>query len=208
MLFFFTRIEVVHRTTDTDEIRHLLKVQADGAHLHGALLRNLLDDLLLRECPLRLEDRLDDIGNRTRFVAPLAERVETATDEHELRIADELVVNCLNGDVLMIEACFSDLVCDLHEVERMSDLLEDDLDFVTDGARTDEAPLGETPAFCDFLEALVDRETARDQFLGRKTTLEGWHRLNRADEFRSLHAGMALVEEFHAHVDDRRNVVE
>lgn len=46
-LFLLTRIKVVHRTTDTDEVRHLLEVQADGAHLDGALLTDLFDDLLL-----------------------------------------------------------------------------------------------------------------------------------------------------------------
>src|SRR3989344_2164851 len=123
-------IKVIHRTTNTHEVRHLLQVEGDCSHLYVPLLSYLRNDLLLCERSLLSKNTFNDICNGSWLIAPLLESVEATTDENELWVANELIMDSLNGDVLMIKVCFFNLICDIHEVERLILLLEDNFHFI------------------------------------------------------------------------------
>ena len=183
----------VDGATNTNEVRHLLKVEGNGTHLHGALLRDFGNDLFFGKRSLLLEDALDDVCNGTGLVAPLAQSVEAAADEHELRVADEFVMDGLDGNVLMVEARLADAVGDFHEVEGLTALLQHDFHLVADGAGANKAPLRETPAFVDFAEAGVEGETALDEFLARHAVAEEVESLHGRNHFFAAHAVLPLL---------------
>src|SRR3989344_6802938 len=70
----------------------VLQINRDGRLLYVALSLDALDDLFARERPLALQYSFDDITHDSRLVAPLLECVETAADEDETGVLNELVV--------------------------------------------------------------------------------------------------------------------
>src|SRR3989344_4812164 len=144
-------IKVIHRTTNTHEVRHLLQVEGDCSHLYVPLLPYLCNDLFLCERSFFRKDPLNNICNSSRLIAPLLEGVEATTNEDKLWVANELIMDSLDGDVLVIEVCLLDLICDIHEVEWFILLLEDNFYFIADAAWPYEAPLRESPAILNLL---------------------------------------------------------
>ncbi len=199
-------IEGVDGATNTNEVWHLLQVKGDRSHLYRALLRNFVDNLFLGQRSLLFQDCLNNVSDGTRLKAPFAECIETAANKDELWIADKLVMNSLNGHVLMVEVCLADTVSNIHEVQWLTCLAKDDLDLVADGTRANETPLCQTPTIVDFAESLIDRHTAGNQFAAWDAILEEVQRLNSGDQLFFLHAGAALLQDLHHVFDNQGNV--
>ena len=73
------------------------------------------------------------------------QRVNAAADEHKTLIFDELVVNCLRGNILALEiACFNRF-SDFREMQRFAIAYENNVDFVADILRINGRPFREPP---------------------------------------------------------------
>ena len=86
------------------EERFTLEIKKDGGLLDLAALENALDDLVaVQWATLVAQDTGNDISYSALAIAPDVERINTAADEDEALVFDELVVDGLLGDVAALE---------------------------------------------------------------------------------------------------------
>ncbi len=71
----------------------ILKIDRDGVLFDVALLHHFVDDFFFREWAVFLDYSANDFFDHARHISPLGKRVETASDENESFVFDELVVS-------------------------------------------------------------------------------------------------------------------
>lgn len=102
---------------DALEERFALEIKKDGGLLNLAALENALDDLVaVQWATLVAQDTGNDISYSALAIAPDVERINTAADEDEALVFDELVVYGLLGDVTALEGALLDALSNLAKV--------------------------------------------------------------------------------------------
>ena len=103
---------------DALEERFALEIKKDGGLLDLAALEDALDDLVaVQWATLVAQDTGNDISHGALAIAPDIERINTAADEDEALVFDELVVDGLLGDVAALEGAFLDALSNLAKVQ-------------------------------------------------------------------------------------------
>ena len=118
---------------DALEERFTLEVEEDGGLLDLAALEDALNDLIaVQWATLVAQDTSNDISYSALAITPDVERINTAADEDEALVFDELVVDGLLGDVTALESAFLDALSNLAKVQRLPLIQQDDVDLVAD----------------------------------------------------------------------------
>ena len=128
----FCFVQHVYCATDADELGIFLKVQRDGSLFDLALFENALDDFLFGHRVLFAEEVFDNVGDGSLFVSPFLEGVQAASDENELVVTNKFIVDGLSRDEFLVKASLSDLIRDVHEVERILGFVEVVVGFYAD----------------------------------------------------------------------------
>lgn len=141
----------------------VLEIEEDGGFLDFACTEDAFDDLFTGEGLAGFFENIgDDISYGSLGVAPRAESIDAASDEDKTRILDEFVVDGLDSDVLAAKFGFGNSLGNIREMHRFFFGFENDEDFVTNVARIDGRPLGETPESVERGEELGDRSDCAD----------------------------------------------
>lgn len=108
-LFCVSFCESVRRFGDTLKLRLALEIEENRRLFYLTALEDAFDDLVTMErLASFLEDLGDDVRDGSLAVAPAVKRVDTAADEDEALIFDELIVNRLGRDIFSFEVAILD----------------------------------------------------------------------------------------------------
>jgi len=155
-----------------DEVGILLEIEGDGANLDFALFENAFDDFLLGHGAILAEQFLDHVGHGAGLIAPGGQGVQAATHEHELVVADQLVVDSLDRDHLLVEAGLGNAVGDLHKMQWFLGFLQNNDGLVADAAGVHMAPFHQAPFPFHLAGALVGLEAGDDELTRNVPSLE------------------------------------
>src|SRR3989344_3294683 len=201
------RIESIDSTPNTYKVRHFLQIKRNSTYLYCALFCNFCNDLLLTQRPFIFQDTFNDFRDCPWLVPPFLECIESTTDKNKLRIADKLVMHRLDRHILMIKLFFANMIGNIHEMKRMSCLLEHNLHLIPDTSGTDKAPLGQSPPILHLTQTLIHSKATLNEFQTRHPITEKLERLHRSNKFIHMHARFPLSEHFHEGIFNKRNVI-
>src|SRR3989338_1544033 len=163
LLRFFGKVESVNGTTDAHELRVLLKIEGNCSSDLAALLEYTLNNVLFAERALFLKQQFDDVGHGSVFKAPFFEGVKSSAHQNELGVANEFVVNGLNGDAFHVEFGIGNFLGDFHKVQRLVFNTKHNQRFITNALGVDVSPYHESVTFFQTFDAFIDLQKGGEE---------------------------------------------
>src|SRR3989338_6018984 len=128
------------------ETAAIVECEQYRAALHHALRGDSVDNLIASERAAGArQDFFNDIGYDAGLVSPLLQRVHSASDQHEPRIQNQLVVHRRGVSGLVIEFRMIDMFRDDGKMQRTAVLLEYKVNLVAHALRTNAVPRAQPP---------------------------------------------------------------